>query len=202
VDHREYRVPITRRRRRAEQLVDLAQIPDRLHVASIHAEDKSFLTGDHAHEPFAVRGKPERNCRRAPPGFRQDAHEANHVGVRLLGSEGVFFLQLQQITAVTQRDFRCEWQFPTQFSAEFRARSRSLDDQGAGGAHVHSIEAAQFPGKDTGAKPPVPADVDPRRKTTRAISRHWARLLHLRRFRLDTCVDEVILGVPCLAAVR
>src|ERR1041385_138086 len=72
-------VPIPCRRRRAEQLIDLAKIADGFHVTTVEPEDESLLRGDHTQEPFAVRGKCDGKRTPEAGGFRQDADEANDI---------------------------------------------------------------------------------------------------------------------------
>src|SRR5215472_5503916 len=54
------RIPIARRRRHAENLVHLAQVANRLHVAPVLTEDEAVVSGDDSNEPAAVGGKIQR----------------------------------------------------------------------------------------------------------------------------------------------
>src|SRR5690242_2295549 len=77
--HRAYGVPIPRRRRHAEQLVNFAQIADGFHMATVYSEDKLALRRDDAHEPLSVWWKCDGQRDPEASGFRQDAHESNDV---------------------------------------------------------------------------------------------------------------------------
>lgn len=47
-------VPVACGCRRTEQLVDLPEVADRLHVPTIHPEHESVLRRDYPHEPVSV----------------------------------------------------------------------------------------------------------------------------------------------------
>src|SRR5438093_3626654 len=49
-DRKDY-VPVSCGRRHTEELVDLAKIADRLHVATVHSKDESVFRSDNSHEP-------------------------------------------------------------------------------------------------------------------------------------------------------
>ena len=75
----DYGVPIPCRRRHTEQFVDLAKIADRFYVATVHSEDESVFRRDNSHEPLPAWRKCAWNGSQAAVGFRQDAHESNHI---------------------------------------------------------------------------------------------------------------------------
>jgi len=75
-----YCVPTPCRRRDPEQLVDLAQIADRFHVATVFSEDESLFRRDTSHEPFPAWWKSEWYASQAAVDFRQDGYESNDIG--------------------------------------------------------------------------------------------------------------------------
>src|ERR1017187_1128777 len=77
---REDCVPVACGRRHTEQPVDLAEIADRPHVATVHSKDESVFRGNNSHEPLPAWRKCEGNISRAPARSRQDAHESNDIG--------------------------------------------------------------------------------------------------------------------------
>src|SRR5687768_15199399 len=76
---RKYCVPVPCRRRHTEQLVDLAKIADRFHVATVHSEDESVSPRDNSQEPLPAWRKCDWNGGPDPAGFGQDAYESNSI---------------------------------------------------------------------------------------------------------------------------
>src|SRR5438093_13365887 len=89
---RNYGVPIPCRRRHTEQFVDLAKIADRFHVTTVHSEDESVLRRDNSQEPLPVWRKCDWNESTDAAGFRQDAHESNHIMACRLSSKPILDL--------------------------------------------------------------------------------------------------------------
>src|ERR1700736_1876050 len=58
-----YRVPITCGYRDAENLVELAKVAKRFHLAPVQTEDEPVFRGEDLQKPFAARRKTE-GCRR------------------------------------------------------------------------------------------------------------------------------------------
>ncbi len=56
-----HRVPIARGSRHAEELLDLTEITDRLHLPTIHAQNESALDRNDLQQPVVIRGQTERN---------------------------------------------------------------------------------------------------------------------------------------------
>ena len=50
------RVPIARRDRHTELLLDLAEVADRFHLAAIETEDEAVLDSNDLQQPVVVRG--------------------------------------------------------------------------------------------------------------------------------------------------
>ena len=73
-------VPVACGRRHTEQLVHLAEIADRFHVATIHSKDETVLRCDYSHEPLPPWRKRASNISRAAAVSGQDAHESNDIG--------------------------------------------------------------------------------------------------------------------------
>src|SRR5262249_19447246 len=67
---RNHRVPISRRRRRTEEFVDLAKIADRFNVTTVHSEDESVFRRDDSHEPLPIWRKTDWNGSPDAAGFR------------------------------------------------------------------------------------------------------------------------------------
>src|SRR6266566_1783606 len=72
-------VPVARGHRRTEQLVDLAEIADCLHVPTVHSEHEPVLRRDHSHEPVSTWGKTDWDGGHDADGLRQNAHESNNI---------------------------------------------------------------------------------------------------------------------------
>ena len=58
------RVPIAGRGRDAEKFLNLAEVADRFHLATIHTEDESVFNRDDLEQPVVVRWQAERKRRR------------------------------------------------------------------------------------------------------------------------------------------
>src|SRR5437667_115727 len=157
---RNYGVPIPCRRRHAEQFVDLAKIPDRLHVTTVHSEDESAFRCDNAQQPLPTWRKGDWNGSPDAAGFRQNAHESNDIRARRLSSKRILRLQTDKIAAVAEHDFGFEWQLPEQCRTERCSRSRFANDKRAGSTHIHDIIVAQLFCEEAWAKRPVPANID------------------------------------------
>jgi len=75
-------VPIARGRRHAQELLDLAQVADRLHLPSIQTQDELVLDRNDLQEPVIVRGQTERKRRRRAKSLVLHIHEARYVRAR------------------------------------------------------------------------------------------------------------------------
>jgi len=153
-------VPIPCRRRYAAQFVDLAKIADRFHVTTVHSEDEAVFRRDHSQQPRPTWRKCDWNGSPDPAGFRQDAHEPNHIRARRLSAKRILRLQTDKIAALAEHDVRFEWQLPEQCSTELCSRSRLANDKRASRTHIHDIIVAQFSCEDAWAKGLVPANID------------------------------------------
>src|SRR5262249_15478929 len=105
------RVPIARRRRHPENLVDLAQVADRLHVAPVLTEDEAVVASDDSNEP-AVGGKIERKRREDSRALRQNAHEANHAVTERLASVRIARKHLEDVASPADHHLSFERQPP------------------------------------------------------------------------------------------
>jgi len=153
-------VPVACGRRHTKQLVDLAKIANRLHVATVDSEDESVLCRDNSHEPLPARRKCKWDVSLAAPSSRQDAHESHHIGAYRLGSKRIVPLQADKIATVAEHNFRLEWQPSEQFSTELRSRSRIPNHERACGAYIHNVIRAQSSCENAWAKRPMSANVD------------------------------------------
>src|SRR5438034_3610862 len=62
-------IPITGRGWHAEELLDLAQIADRLHLPTIQTQDESVLDRNDLQQPLIIRGQSERQRRQGGKSF-------------------------------------------------------------------------------------------------------------------------------------
>jgi hypothetical protein len=129
-------------------------------VPTVHSEDELPFTPNHPDQPLSVWGKRDRKGRPDTAGFRQNTYEADHIRRRWLSSKWIFCLQLQEIAAFAQRNFRFEGQLAKQRSSKFCAGSGFANNEGARSTHVQDTIATQFPRKDARAKPSVSANID------------------------------------------
>src|SRR5207244_1628920 len=86
-------------------------------------EDEAVLRRDNSQQPRPTWRKCDWKGSPDPAGFRQDAHESNHVRARRLSSKRILRLQADKIAAVAEHDFRFEWQLPEQCSTELGSPS-------------------------------------------------------------------------------
>ena len=148
----DYGVPIPCRGSDTEQFVDLPKIADRFHVATVHSEDKSLF-------PFPARRQCAWNGSQAAAGFRQDAHESNHIGAWRFGCKRIFHLHADKIATVAEHHFRLEWQLPEKCSTKLGSKSGFSNDEGACRADIHDTIIAQLFGEDARTKRPVSANI-------------------------------------------
>jgi len=108
-DHRKDCVPVACGRRDTEQLVDPAEITDRLHVATVHSVDESLLRGDHSYEPLSLGRKCNRQTSPEASASRQDAHESNNIGLGRFMAKRILDHQTEKLATVAEDNFRLEW---------------------------------------------------------------------------------------------
>src|SRR5437773_7141358 len=153
-------VPIPRCRPHTEPFAHLVKVANRLHVTTVHAEDKSASRSDNSDQPFPARWKCDREESPDAVGSWQDGHESNHFRARRLRSERILDLQADQIATVADQDFRLKWQLPAQFSHELCARSRFPNDKRARRPHIHDIMVTQLARENAWPKGLVSANID------------------------------------------
>ena len=95
-------VPVACSCRHTEQLVDLAKIADRLHVATVDSEDESVFRRYNSHEPLDLGRKCDWQDSPEASGSRQDTHESNYIGAWRLGSKRILCHQADQIATGTR----------------------------------------------------------------------------------------------------
>ena len=76
-----YRVPITCCYRDTENLVELAKVAKRFHLAPLQPENEPVFRGKALQKPFAARRKTEGCRRQRLPPFRQNTHKPNDLWV-------------------------------------------------------------------------------------------------------------------------
>ncbi len=153
-------VPVACSCRHTEQLVDLAKIADRFHVATVDSEDESVFRRDNSHEPLFLGRKCDWQDSPEASGSRQDTHESNCIGARRFFSKRILRLQADEIATIAEHNLHLEWQPPKQFSTELCSRARAANDECSCGTDINDIVLAEFSCKDTGAKCPMSADVN------------------------------------------
>ncbi len=73
--------------------------------------------------------------------------------------ERILPLQADQITAIAQRDHSTNGKLSAQRRKELCARPGFSYNERTCGPHIHDVVSAEFPGEDTWAEYPVPANV-------------------------------------------
>ena len=72
-------IPVACCRRDTQELLDLAEITDRLHLASIQTQDEFFSDRNNFQQPLILRREVERQWRRRCNSFRRHADESRDV---------------------------------------------------------------------------------------------------------------------------
>ena len=72
-------IPVSRRRRDTQELLDLAEVTDRFHLASIQTQDEFFSDRNNFQQPLILRREAERQRRRRCNSFRRHADESSDV---------------------------------------------------------------------------------------------------------------------------
>ncbi len=103
-------VPVACSCRHPKQLVDLAKIADRFHVATVDSEDESVFRRDNSHEPLSLGRKCDWQDSPEASGSRQDTHESNRIRARRFFSKRIFRLQADQIAGIAEHNLHLEWQ--------------------------------------------------------------------------------------------
>ncbi len=84
--HSEYGAPAASCGGHPEESVDLAEIPDGLHVTPVYLEHESGLRPDDSHKPLPTFGKSYGITDSALRGIRKDAYKSNVTLVRWIGA--------------------------------------------------------------------------------------------------------------------
>lgn len=153
--------PASRRDQGAEELVELAKVSNRLHVASMLADREASGQRRHAHEPVAGRWDRERKSRLSTTTRCQEADEPDPVRRRWRLADRDRRRKSEQVPTFTADEAHRVGYSRAQLVPKVWQRAGPADDECAGCANVDDVERSQLPGEKFRTQRTVAADIDP-----------------------------------------
>jgi hypothetical protein len=138
------RIPIARGDWHTQELLDLAEVADRFHLATIQTQNESVLDGDDLQQPVIVRGQIKRKRKRKTQRFGGDADEVGYARAGRLLGEWILRCELDDVACRTNHDLAFEWQLPSERSPEGRLAHVFAHNKRSDRANVNGIEPGQL----------------------------------------------------------
>jgi hypothetical protein len=152
----------------------LAQVANRLHVATIHSKDKSLLPGNDSDKPLALGRNGNGKSSREAGDFRQDAHESNDIWLWRRLSKGIFGLEPKQIAPVAKNHFRLEGKLLNQDGAKLSPGPGLTNDKRARRPDVHDVIVGERFGENARAECSMSSHIDAPEENDESHSEHFS----------------------------
>ena len=158
------RAPVTGRHRSARDLVDAAEVANRLHVTAVFADHELPVTGEDPDQPLPLRWKANGRAADRFGGLTEDADESHDARRRRSRPVRSAVDQRDDVLRIADGDVRFEWEPLRELRARFRLRDALADDERSRCADVHDIKMFQPRGQSRGPERPVSTNIDAAQK--------------------------------------
>ena len=158
------RAPVTGGHRSARDLVDAAEVANRLHVTAVFADHELPVTGEDPDQPLPLRREANGRAAGRCCGLTEDADESHDARRRRSRPVRSAVDQRDDVLRIADGDLRFEWEPVRELRARVRLRDALADDERARGADDHDIKIFQPRGQGRGPERPVSTNIDAAKK--------------------------------------
>ena len=137
-------VPVSIGSWHAQELLDFAEVTDRLHLPAIETQNESILDRNDLKQPVFLRGQREGNSRRCRWPFGQHIHEADYIFAGRLSRERIRCCDLDEIARGNNHDLAFERQLLRDRSAKSGSIHVFAHNKRADSADVDHAELRQL----------------------------------------------------------